>query len=121
MKIAIAIAALILIGSPIASAAAMYDVESIVISGPVLALIAIVLAIFAGRPDLRALWMISGAMIAMAIGCFLTIFLMEWSPAEAQIPIGRATIVFALAIQAGWLHLWNVWVRGKVFDQDWQV
>ncbi|QEF99867.1 hypothetical protein Mal15_39340 [Stieleria maiorica] len=118
LKIAVVIASLILIGSPIASALAMSDIETIVISGPVLSLIAIVLAIFAWRSDLRALWIISYSMIAMSIGCFLTIVLMEWSPAEAQIPIGRATIVFAFGIQAGWLAMWNVWARRRTLE--WQ-
>ena len=100
--------ALIPIGAPIASGLALADIGSIVVSGAILSAMALLLLALAARRDLRLLAAISVAMIAMAVGCFLTIYLMDWNAAEAQVPIGRATVMFAVAIQTGWLVLWNV-------------
>ncbi|MCS7470488.1 hypothetical protein NZK35_27875 [Stieleria sp. ICT_E10.1] len=117
LRFAVGFAALVLIGAPVASACAVYDIESIVVSGPLLSLFAIVLAILSRRTDLRGFWILSAMMIAMSIGCFLTIFLREWSPGEAQTPIGAATVVFAIVIQAGWVILRSVWERGRRFGE----
>ncbi|WP_372896477.1 hypothetical protein [Stieleria sp.] len=111
-RFAVGFAALLMTGSLLASACAVYDIESIVVSGPLLSLCAIILAVLSIRPGLRGFWILSASMIAMTIGCFLTIFLLEWSPGEAQTPIGAATVVFAIVIQAGWTIARSVWQRG---------
>lgn len=106
-RFAIVLAWLILIGSPIAAAVAQYDIESIVVSGAVLSFIALILIALAARRDLRSLIVLSVAMLAMSAGCFLTIYLKEWSPSDAQKPVGKATIVFAVAVQLGWVLIWR--------------
>ncbi|QDV43620.1 hypothetical protein Enr13x_34770 [Stieleria neptunia] len=113
MRFAVGFAALLMIGSLLASAFAIYDIESIVVSGPLLSLFALVLAVLSIRSDLRGFWILSAATVAMSIGCFLTIFLGEWSPGDAQVPIGAASVVFAIVIQAGWVMVRSVWERGK--------
>ncbi|MCA9138267.1 MAG: hypothetical protein KDB00_15955 [Planctomycetales bacterium] len=107
----IALAVIVLIGSPLAAAVAVYDIESIVVSGAALSLTAIFLLVLSNRADLRSLWLISAASLLMAVGCFLTIFLKSWSPTDAQTPIGTATVVFAVVIQAGWIFVRAVWIR----------
>ncbi|MDV6032279.1 MAG: hypothetical protein F9B45_19760 [Phycisphaera sp. RhM] len=116
LRFAVGFAALLMIGSLLASACAVYDIESIVVSGPLLSLCAIILAVLSTRPGLRGFWILSASMIAMTIGCFLTIFFLEWSPGEAQTPIGAATVVFAIVIQAGWTIARSVWERGRQME-----
>lgn len=107
------LAMLLMGGAPIASAIALYDIESIVVSGPLLLGLALLLGLSAKRRDLWSLGWISVATIAMCIGCFLTIFLLSWSPGDAQHPIGWATVVFAVFIQAGWFVARGVWEQRK--------
>ena len=116
LRYAVGFAALLMTGSLLAAAFAVYDIESIVVSGPLLSLCAIILAVLSIRPELRGFWILSASMIAMSIGCFLTIYLLSWSPGKAQTPIGAATVVFAIVIQAGWIILRSVWDRGKWLD-----
>ena len=70
--------------------------------------IALILIAISIRNELRFLAIISAAMLAMSIGCFLTIYLKNWSPSDAEKPIGRATIAFAFAIQFGWILVADV-------------
>ena len=108
---AIGLAILLLIAAPIASVAALIDIESIVGSGPALAVTSLILVGLATRADLRVLLPIAWATFATCLGCFLTIFLLNWSPGQAQTPIGRVTVVFAVLIQLGWINLRKVWLQ----------
>lgn len=106
---AVSIAAILLIGSPIAAAYAVFDTESILVSGALATLLAIALGWLSARKELRMMIAISVATLVFTVGCFLTIFLMEWSPGDAHDPISGATIVFASVIQSGWFVVRQVW------------
>ncbi|PAY21247.1 hypothetical protein CKO51_01310 [Rhodopirellula sp. SM50] len=121
LRFAVGFAALLMTGSLLASACAVYDIESIVVSGPLLSVCAIILAVLSIRPGLRGFWILSASMIAMTIGCFLTILLLSWSPGDAQTPIGAATVVFAIVIQAGWIIVGSVRNREKQFELQWRA
>lgn len=108
-KFALSMAIILLVGSPLAAAVAVYDIESIVVSGAILSLIALILIALSVRQDLRPLNAIAGAMLVMSVGCFLTIFLMGWDPREAQFPIGTATVAFAAVVQLGWVFVKSDW------------
>jgi len=95
-------------GSPVASALAMWDIETIVGSGAILALLSIILTCLSWAPVLRPLLLISAAGLSVVIGCFLVINLNGWGPNQAQAPIGRATIVLATLMQAGWIPVRRV-------------
>ena len=101
-RAALGCAAALMVASPVAAGLAMFDIESIVISGAVFMAIALVLLGLSGRKDLRLMLPIAIAMITMVIGCFSTIYLNHWSPRDAEVPIGRATVAFACLIQLGW-------------------
>ena len=115
---AITLTAIILICGPIASSFAVDDIESIVVSGAILLVAAIALAIAAYPESLRPLTWIALAMIGMVLVCFFVIFVNQWSPSDAQKPIGFTTVVFAVLIQAGWLPVASVLARRK--RQRWQ-
>jgi len=100
---ALACACLILLGCPVASWFANQDIESILASGPALGLTAVILILLARRDDLRRLQPIALAMLAIITLIFLTIFVQEWSPEEAQEPIGTASIYCAAGMQVGFL------------------
>ena len=114
--VAFVLSILILIGAPIASGFAMDDIETIVVSGPILGIISLLTLGVTVRQGLLLIRVISLAMLAMVIGCFLTIFLREWSPSDAQQPIGWATVVFAVFIQLGWISLAKSWRRHEAID-----
>lgn len=114
-KFALAMAMILLVGSPLAAGVAMYDIESIVVSGALLSLVALILIALAAREDLRPLHVIAGAMLLMSVGCFLTIFLKGWNPREAQFPIGWTTVVFAVVVQLGWVFVKSVWNRERAW------
>jgi hypothetical protein len=103
-----ALAIVCVAGSPVASALAVMDIESILGSGPILALLCLTSAILAWPPMLRPLLLISVAGIAIVIGCFVVINLCEWGPTEARKPIGQATVILAILMQAGWIPIRRV-------------
>jgi hypothetical protein len=113
-KWAVGCAAALMISSPVAAAfATAVDIESIVISGAIFMVIALVLLGLCKRQDLRGLMLIAIVTMAMVIGCLSTIYLNHWSPGDAQVPIGRATVMFACLIQFGWLSIRSVWVADR--------
>jgi hypothetical protein len=111
---ALGCAAALMIGSPVAVAFTMADIKSIVISGAICVVIALVLLLLSRRHDLRRLMPIAIATMAMVIGCFSTIYLNQWDPRDAEIPIGWATVVFACLIQWGWFFVVSVWSAGRI-------
>ena len=76
--------------------------RSIVLSGALFAAAAIALMALAYPRPLRPLMLIAAATLLFALGCFLTIWGMSWSPQQAQWPIGTACVAFAIFIQSGW-------------------
>ena len=111
-----------LLGSIVASVLANWDIETIVSSGPVLLGTALLLATVARPAQLRPLWIVSAAVSAIVVGIFLWINVAELSPAEAQQPVGWATVAAALILQLGWLPIFLVW-QAQVSDgpsvSDW--
>ncbi|KAA5539903.1 hypothetical protein FYK55_22945 [Roseiconus nitratireducens] len=94
-------ASLIVLGCPIAAWFANEDIETIVGSGPALGILSLILLWGSRRADLRGLMPISIAMLLIIFAIFLTIFLLSWRPADAQRPIGTATIFCAGFMQIG--------------------
>lgn len=111
-----ALAIVCVAGSPIASALAVWEVESIIGSGAVLALLSVILICLGWAPMLRPLLLISAAGLLVVIGCFLVINLNSWSPNQAQVPIGQATIGLATLMQSGWFlirHVARIWAKSQ--------
>jgi len=96
------------VGSPIASAVAVFDIETILGSGSILAGLSLGLAFLPRAPMLRPLLLISAAGVAIVVGCYFVIYLNGWGPAIAQEPIGHATVVLSLVMQAGWIPIRRV-------------
>lgn len=111
---ALGCAAALMIGSPVAAAFAIADIKTIVISGAICMVLALVLLLLSRRHDLRRLMSIAIATMVMVIGCFSTIYLNQWDPRDAEIPIGWATVVFACLIQLGWFFVVSVWSAGRI-------
>jgi len=101
------------IGSIPAAAFASYQIESIIGSGPLLLVAAILLTVLARPVPLRQLWIISGAVMAIVVGIFLWITLTGMGPADARVPVGRATIAAAMFLQLGWLPIYLVYVQHR--------
>jgi hypothetical protein len=85
---------------------AAFDIESIVVTGPILSLsgLAVTLIGWGFRSSSMALFGISIPSFSMAI--FLWITFQAWSPAEAQLPVTTALIGYQLVIlPVGWWAL----------------
>ncbi len=98
--------AALMIGSIIAACAAFMDVESIIASGPILFVLALLQAFISFFRRVPAL-AISGMAVALfAIGCFIAIYQNKWSPSDAQKPISIAIGIFTLLLNTQWVTLW---------------
>lgn len=97
-----------MLGAIIASALAVFDIETILASGPLLLLAATVLMIVARPKPLLGLWAPALSLIVSIIILFLWIFLTGMGPAEAQVPVGRATMGAAFTAQIGWVTMYVV-------------
>lgn len=88
-------------------AAAFYDIESIVATGPILFFIGIPVVILSRRLGLTSglTFGISGPAISLL--CLVLINLLGWSPADAQLPVSTiAAIYTTFALRLG-LHVWT--------------
>ncbi len=111
-----ALAVVCVAGSPIASALAVWDIETIIGSGAILALLSVILLCLCWAPMLRPLLLISVAGLSIVIGCFFVINLNSWSPNQAQAPIGQTSIVLATLMQSGWFlirHVARTWTHSQ--------
>ncbi|MCO8124374.1 hypothetical protein NHH03_21725 [Stieleria sp. TO1_6] len=112
-------AATILLGCAVAAGFAIYDIESIVVSGGILSVLALLLLAIARPLRLRGLMPIALAMLTIALGCFATIYFNSWSPTQAQTPIGTATVVCAVLMQTGWLSIAKVrWSHRESLENE---
>ncbi len=109
LKFGIGLAILLLSGSIVTAVIANIDIESIIVSGPILSVAALFLMGAAMPPNLRPLIRLGVAILAMSIGCFATIYLCRWNPSDAQMPIGIAIALFAVVFQIGWMSVRSVW------------
>ncbi len=105
---AVGLATVCVLGTVPASATAVYDIETILGSGPALLTLALCLLIVARPKPLRllripALWIIVNVAVI-----FLWINLADMGPSRAQVPVGRFTVIVALVMQAGWATIYSV-------------
>lgn len=103
--IAIVSAIMIVAGTVPACAFALWDVESIVVSGIAFIVVAVVLLSLIFSRWLYLLATIPCAILVIVAGIFLAIYLNSWSPSDAQEPIGYGTIPCAAFMQLGWLPI----------------
>ena len=89
------------------AAVAWKDIETIVFSGPIMFCIGLVLTWLtrskskAGEMSLSVFRWFGVACIGYPIFVFLTIFVCQWSPTDAQIPIGTLNAVVVVPILTG--------------------
>ena len=105
------IAVVMMISCPVGASYAYWDIETIMVSGPILSILALVTLVCYASTRRRSTisqwhgWQFPCVMIAFVMGVFLVIFLNEWSPSDAQKPISNACAIYAGAVQIGWLLL----------------
>ena len=87
---------LLILGVVASGIAAVVDIESIVFSGPLCSLVGIVIAALCYRKNIHAGFLFGLSVLTFAVLCFTTILGLQWSPGEAQVPIGSAIVVFVL-------------------------
>ena len=95
----------ILLGSCVGAAVACYSIFTIVFSGPILFVSGLVLVIATRISKAIATSWIGMVSMLFCAAVTIAINAMHWSPTEAQFPIGTACVIFAFAIQLGWLEL----------------
>lgn len=80
---------------------AVIDIESIVISGPILGLTGALIAFLAHRRDhlLGLLFGLSAPTVAAF--CLFVIAMLEWSPADAQVPVAAFLILYGFLCVPG--------------------
>ena len=83
------------------SAAAVIDIESIVASGPIMLVYGAILVYLTYRLGGRRFRWFAWTCCTFPIAVFLIIFTLEWSPADAQVPISVLCCVFTLMVIAG--------------------
>ncbi|QDT61045.1 hypothetical protein SV7mr_35750 [Stieleria bergensis] len=104
-------AVILMIGCPIGAGFAFWDIETIMGSGPILSILALLILIcYLATRRRSALnpwhgWQFPCVTVALAIGVFLVIYFKEWSPDDAQKPISWAFAGYAAFAQVGWLLL----------------
>ena len=97
---------LVIIAIPLlitASAAAVMNVHSIVVSGPILLLYGAVLMYLSWWKKQRRFRWFAWACCTFPMAVYLIIFTLQWSPTEAQMPISLLCCVFTLLVTAGTL------------------
>lgn len=95
---------MILIALPlllIGAASSLIDIESIVASGPVMLIYGLILMFLTRGQNQRLFRWFAWTCCAFPIFVFLIIYLLEWSPGDAQIPISALCCVFACLVFAG--------------------
>lgn len=89
----LALMVLFLVGGTLA---AWVDVESILVSGPMLFLIGVFLTVSARRRRDMPVRLVAGGSLAFPVFCVLLINLCGWGPSEAQQPISVLCLAFSL-------------------------
>jgi len=85
-----------LVGIAVAVVAGLVDIESIVVSGPVLSLLGLLIAVLSIPCRAWQGILFGASAIIMSIACFAAIAGLGLSPHEAQFPIGSAICVYAV-------------------------
>jgi hypothetical protein len=81
----------------VALAAAIAEIETIVVSGPLLSAVGVLITVLAAARRLRQSVGFGLAVPAISMVCFALIHVFEWAPHQAQTPIGALLAVFAFA------------------------
>ncbi len=108
----------LMIGSILAACAAFIDVESIIASGPILFVIALLQTFISFFRRVPWLAITGIAVLLFAIGCFIAIYQNQWSPSDAQKPISIAIGLFTLLLNTQWLTLWYHLTLGSTTNHD---
>jgi hypothetical protein len=87
---------LLTLGLVASGIAAVVDIETIVFSGPLCSLVGIVIAALCYRKNIHAGFLFGLSVPTLAVLCFTTILGLEWSPGQAQVPIGSVIVLFVL-------------------------
>lgn len=94
---------------------ASYDIETIVISGPVFGLTGLMAAVTAVRHrDTRVAFLGASAPV-FALFVFLLIFYSGWGPSEADQPVQAISAAYSLAALP--FGIWCLW-RGRIPDKS---
>ncbi|MCP4169839.1 MAG: hypothetical protein GY758_03595 [Fuerstiella sp.] len=88
-------------------AAALYDIESIVVTGGVLSLFGVLTAFFGGRRQFADAIAFGLSGPAISLFCFGLIFLLSWSPADAQRPVSMIAVVYTTCALPLGLYVWT--------------
>jgi hypothetical protein len=78
--------------------AALIEIHTIVLSGPILGGIGLLLAALSYRRDLVVCFWFGISVLSVAVLCFTMILGFHWGPREASGPIGALIVVFALGL-----------------------
>lgn len=103
IKVAIGSTYLISAGCIPAAGFAVWEIESIVISGGLLCLVSVVQFYFAIRNGFLQLAAFAAIMVVFVMSIAGTINAMSWSPTQAARPISIVCVVIAFLMQYGWL------------------
>ncbi len=94
-----------LVGTLPAAVAACIKIETIVASGGIFGVLAILLMGLALAPPLLRLQAIAAPTLLFVLTVFVIINVNSWSPAQARIPVSSLCVAFAMAIQFGWFTI----------------
>jgi hypothetical protein len=86
-----------LFATAIAAALCVFEVETIVASGPALFLIGVILLIFGSLARRPLAMVLGGELMCVVIMVFLLINLLRWSPGEARVPVSVIACLQTLA------------------------
>ena len=84
---------------------AAFDIESIVVSGPIFSLVGIVIAAFAARHRNRVACLYGISAVVFACFVFALIFFNDWSPRAASTPVLTLILIYGFAALAVTLFL----------------
>ncbi len=95
----------LMIGAIVSSTIAFINVESIVVSGPIMFILAGIQTFLCIR-RMRTLSFSGIAVMLFVVACLVTILLNRWSPTQAQRPVSLAIGIFSLLLNTQWVALW---------------
>ncbi len=96
---------------------ACWQVESIIGTGPILSIVGIIVAVLSYQRSMKGgvLFGLSG--LGLCVGVFLTIFLLDWSPGDARIPVPIMGGVY-LGIAGSYAIAWLLQLRASSSTQQ---
>ena len=95
------------VGMFVSAIASMIEIESIMATGPVLAVTGLMIAACSFRADYELGFFYGLAVLGVAVLCFVLIFGLEWGPGDAAVPI--ASLLFLAAFGSAPLGLLAHW------------